>query len=115
MKYTKMKPKFIFLSVLLTMVLVACGTPNSSDIKQETKNELMSKETVPLEGKTEKTREVEATKKDDVSATSKFDLETGTVMLNNGIQMPILGIGTYCVLGIEGWIPFDRHCKNLRK
>ena len=27
--------------------------------------------------------------------TSKFDLEKGTVMLNNGIEMPILGIGTY--------------------
>ncbi len=27
--------------------------------------------------------------------TSGFDLEKGTVMLNNGIEMPILGIGTY--------------------
>ena len=30
-----------------------------------------------------------------VSSAPEFDLESGTVMLNNGIRMPILGIGTY--------------------
>lgn len=31
----------------------------------------------------------------DTPPESGFDLEKGTVMLNNGIEMPILGIGTY--------------------
>lgn len=32
---------------------------------------------------------------DSVSRSTDFDLEKGTVTLNNGIEMPILGIGTY--------------------
>ena len=32
---------------------------------------------------------------DAANSSTDFDLEKGTVMLNNGIEMPILGIGTY--------------------
>lgn len=31
----------------------------------------------------------------DTAATSNFDLETGTVLLNSGYDMPVLGVGTY--------------------
>lgn len=35
------------------------------------------------------------------SSTPKFDFETGTVTLNNGISMPILGIGTFSLSDSE--------------
>ena len=66
-----------FITVLTIMLLVgmlaACGS--AADNSPATK-------TVPPEEKS-------------VSSAPEFDLESGTVMLNNGIRMPILGIGTY--------------------
>ena len=59
--------------VLLVGMLAACGS--AADNSPATK-------TVPPEEKP-------------VSSAPEFDLESGTVMLNNGIRMPILGIGTY--------------------
>ena len=39
----------------------------------------------------------ESTEVNSVSTTSKFELEKGTVILNEGIEMPILGIGTFAL------------------
>lgn len=70
-----MMQKFIaVLTIVLAVgMLVACGS--AADNSPATK-------TVPHEEKS-------------VSSAPEFDLESGTVMLNNGIRMPILGIGTY--------------------
>ena len=62
------------LTIVLSIgMLAACGS--AADNSSATK-------TVPPEEKS-------------VSSAPEFDLESGTVMLNNGIRMPILGIGTY--------------------
>lgn len=62
------------LTIVLSIgMLAACGS--AADNSSATK-------TVPPEEKS-------------VSSAPEFDLESGTVMLNNGIRMPILRIGTY--------------------
>ena len=40
----------------------------------------------------------------------EFDLEKGTVMLNSGYEMPILGIGTYCCPLLRQKTLFTGHC-----
>ena len=65
--------------VLSVGMLAACGS--AADNSPATK-------TVPPEEKS-------------VSSAPEFDLGSGTVMLNNGIRMPILGIGTYSLSQTE--------------
>lgn len=65
--------------VLSVGMLAACGS--AADNSSATK-------TVPPEEKP-------------VSSAPEFDLGSGTVMLNNGIRMPILGIGTYSLSQTE--------------
>ena len=68
------------LTIVLSIgMLAACGS--AADNSSATK-------TVPPEEKS-------------VSSAPEFDLESGTVMLNNGIRMPILGIGTYSLSQTE--------------
>lgn len=45
--------------------------------------------------------EEQASEENDTSEAPVFDLENGTVMLNSGYEMPILGIGTFRLSGSE--------------
>lgn len=84
------KVLFILLAVLLIGTLVACGT-QTGDTSEQTSTPDTSSSTQPGTGGTESTGGDE-NKNTDVP---EFDLQKGTVTLNNGIEMPILGIGTF--------------------
>lgn len=70
--------------VLAVGLLAGCGTSsqNHTTVARESNSTESEKETVP------NTMEVPAN-------AGEFNLEEGTVMLNSGYEMPILGIGTY--------------------
>ena len=78
---------FIFLSVCLALSLVACGTQTG----EQTSTPDASPGTQPGTNGTESTDDDENKNTD----APEFDLQKGTVTLNNGIEMPILGIGTF--------------------
>ena len=77
---------FIFLSVCLALSLVACGTQTG----EQTSTPDASPGTQPGTNGTGSTGN--GNKNTDAP---EFDLQKGTVTLNNGIEMPILGIGTF--------------------
>ena len=81
---------FIFLSVCLALSLAACGT-QTGDNGEQTSTPDTSSSTQPGTNGTESTGGDENKNTD----TPEFDLQKGTVTLNNGIEMPILGIGTF--------------------
>lgn len=74
------------LSVLMTMLLVGTFVI-SNTVRSAVAAEFVSAETK------QSTSEVDSI--------SQFDLESGTVLLNNGIEMPILGIGTFSLSDSE--------------
>ena len=78
---------FIFLSVCLALSLVACGTQTG----EQTSPPDASPGTQPGTNGTGSTDDDENKNTD----APEFDLQKGTVTLNNGIEMPILGIGTF--------------------
>ena len=87
--------KTIFLAAaVLCLLLSGCGAGNTEDTPDETP-------TVPVQ--TPASDETEVSDNTPAlppagsgeTAASGFDLERGTVLLNNGIEMPILGIGTF--------------------
>ena len=87
--------KTIFLAAaVLCLLLSGCGAGNTEDTSDETP-------TVPVQ--TPASDETEVSDNTPAlppagsgeTAASGFDLERGTVLLNNGIEMPILGIGTF--------------------
>ena len=91
--------KMITLSLILCLVLSGCGkTENGSQTgREETKTQADSKPGTEKENvetavpdKTDSGQD-----KTDVKDASSFDLEAGTVMLNSGYEMPILGIGMF--------------------
>ena len=85
-----MKKTISILCVLLMSVLfTACnGTGN-----------MQSSETVSITPSVEESVQDKnkSTEVNFVSSTSEFDLEKGIVILNEGIEMPILGIGTFAL------------------
>ena len=83
---------FILLAVLLIGTLVACGTQTGDDVEQ-TSTPDTSSSTQPSTDGTESTGGDENPNTD----APVFDLQKGTVTLNNGIEMPFLGIGTFAL------------------
>ena len=75
-------------------MLAACGNDITNDSVLET---------APPESQMEETTtsEVESPAAELVTIESKFDLDAGTVTLNNGVSMPILGIGTFALSDSE--------------
>lgn len=84
----------ILLALLLTGMLAACG----NDI---TNGSVL--ETAPPESQMEETTtsEAEPPTAEVISTEPEFDLDAGTVTLNNGVSMPILGIGTFALSDSE--------------
>ncbi len=98
MKRNKML-KMITLSLILCLVLSGCGkTENGSQTgREETKTQADSKPDTEKE-KVETVAPDETDNgqnKADLKDGSSFDLKAGTVMLNSGYEMPILGIGMF--------------------
>ena len=84
----------ILLALLLTGMLAACGNEATNDSALETApSEPQMKETT--------TSEAEPPAAELISMEPEFDLDAGTVMLNNGVSMPILGIGTFSLSDSE--------------
>ena len=84
----------ILLALLLTGMLAACGNDITNDSVLET---------APPESQTEETTtsEAEPPTAELISTEPEFDLDAGTVTLNNGVSMPILGIGTFALSDSE--------------
>lgn len=82
----------VLLSVLLMGAFVACGT-QTGDTGEQTSTPDTSSSTQPRADVTESTAGDENQNTD----APVFDLQKGTVTLNNGIEMPILGIGTFAL------------------
>lgn len=81
---------------LLALSLAACGNAETDHTEEpplvsEPIISDTSENDEEASGETEKVPENE----DEESESIVFDLENGTVLLNNGIEMPILGIGTF--------------------
>lgn len=83
----------ILCTVLLLALLSACGTTNTTLASEPIPTAAAAEENPP--------KETELPETGLTSSTPKFDLETGTVILNNGISMPILGIGTFSLSDSE--------------
>ena len=88
----KIRP--ILLALLLTGMLAACGNGITND---------SALETAPPESQMEETAtsEAEPPTAELISTEPEFDLDAGTVTLNNGVSMPILGIGTFALSDSE--------------
>ena len=82
----------LILSVCLALSLAACGT-QTGDNGEQTSTPDTSSSTQPATNGTESTGGDENKNTD----APVFDLQKGTVTLNNGIEMPILGIGTFAL------------------
>ena len=84
----------ILLALLLTGMLAACGNGITNDSVLET---------APPESQMEETTtsEAEPPTAELISTEPEFDLDAGTVTLNNGVSMPILGIGTFALSDSE--------------
>lgn len=83
----------ILCTVLLLALLAACGTTNTTPASEPMLTAAPAEENP--------SKETELPETGPTSSTPKFDLETGTVILNNGISMPILGIGTFSLSDSE--------------
>ena len=87
--------KTIFLAAaVLCLLLSGCGVGNTKDTPDETPAAPVQ---TPASDETEVSDNTPAVPPADSgeTAASGFDLERRTVLLNNGIEMPILGIGTF--------------------
>ena len=87
------KSLFILCTVLLLALLVACGTTNDILASEPASTTPPAEEIIPKETEVQETTPT--------SSTHEFDFETGTVILNNGVIMPILGIGTFSLSDSE--------------
>lgn len=91
-----MKKLFSYLAIIAMMFsLVACGTQAdmespSGDSSTFQKNPESTESSEKMQN-----REGNSVKTDLPEGTAVFDLEKGTVMLNSGYKMPIIGLGTY--------------------
>lgn len=79
--------------VLMSVLFTACNGAGN----------MQSSETVSITSPVEESVQdkTESTEVNSVSTASEFELEKGTVILNEGIEMPILGIGTFALSDIE--------------
>lgn len=84
----------ILLALLLTGMLAACGNDITND---------SALEAAPAESQIAETTtsETEPPAAELVPIEPEFDLDAGTVTLNNGVSMPILGIGTFALSDSE--------------
>ena len=75
--------------VLMSVLFTACNRAGN----------MQSSETVSITPPVEESVQdkTESTEVNSVSTASEFELEKGTVILNEGIEMPILGIGTFAL------------------
>ena len=87
------KSLFILCTVLLLALLAACGTTNNTPASEPASTTPPAEEIIPKETEVQETTPT--------SSTHEFDFETGTVILNNGVIMPILGIGTFSLSDSE--------------
>ena len=87
------KSLFILCTVLLLALLAACGTTNNTPVSEPASTTFPAEEIIPKETEVQETTPT--------SSTHEFDFETGTVILNNGVIMPILGIGTFSLSDSE--------------
>jgi diketogulonate reductase-like aldo/keto reductase len=86
----KKKLTALLLSVMMmTLLLAGCGQTTAPPAQSDTPTQ--SGEQTPAESEFPDETQTPST----APATSTFDLESGTVTLNNGIEMPVLGLGTY--------------------
>lgn len=84
----------ILLALSLTGMFAACGNEATNDSALEAApSELQIEETT--------TSETEPPAAELVPFEPEFDLDAGTVTLNNGVSMPILGIGTFALSDSE--------------
>lgn len=84
----------ILLALLLTGMLAACGNDITNDsVLEAAPSESQKEETT--------TSETEPPAAELISTEPEFDLDAGTVTLNNGVSMPILGIGTFALSDSE--------------
>lgn len=82
--------------LLIASILAGCAGVNSNSDSNQSENSNM--QTSDLISDTEMPNDTTDAMPDNSSASTDigvFDLEKGTVLLNNGQTMPILGIGTY--------------------
>ena len=88
------KTLYILLIFLLIGMLAACGNDVTND---------SALEAAPSESQIEETitSETEPPAAELISIEPEFDLDAGTVTLNNGVSMPILGIGTFALSDSE--------------
>ena len=91
----------VILAVFLVISVSGCASRDGAaapEITEKTEVESdMSKETNSVEASTGSANTAETTHEvsSDDKAVGEFDLEKGTVLLNSGYEMPILGIGCY--------------------
>ena len=84
----------ILFTLLLTGMLAACGNDVTNDsVLEAAPSESQIAETT--------TSETEPPAAELVLVEPEFDLDAGTVTLNNGVSMPILGIGTFALSDSE--------------
>ena len=84
----------ILLALLLTGMLAACGNDVTNDsVLEAAPSESQIAETT--------TSETEPPAAELVPVEPEFDLDAGTVTLNNGVSIPILGIGTFALSDSE--------------
>ena len=87
----------ILLSGLLIVSLTACGNGGDMPVEGSDPSGAVSTQPSPLEPAEQESQEPSADTQDEVDASQigQFDLETGTVLLNSGYEMPVLGLGTF--------------------
>ena len=90
------KITLFLLSFLLLFSLSACGDTGEASSSLEADNPTSGSVSGPVEpGEPEETEPAASSSAEVPSEIGVFDLENGTVLLNSGEEMPILGIGTF--------------------
>ena len=104
----------IILSLMMCLVLGGCGTAGngSQTGKEETQTQADSQNNTETENVNTAVPDETGSGQDkaDVKDGSSFDLEAGTVMLNSGYEMPILGIGMFRLSQSEAETLFIGRC-----
>lgn len=95
----------ILITAALMLAMAGCSTSDSQNASgaAETTAAITTATETSAENETEasadESEQIEAADSESTDNTeihtNKFDLENGTVLLNNGIEMPIVGIGTF--------------------
>lgn len=91
-----MKNLFSYLTIIIMIFsLVACGTQADMESPSEDTSTFQQNPESTESSEKMQNREGNSVKTDLPEGTAVFDLENGTVMLNSGYEMPIIGLGTY--------------------